>query len=370
MASKQPSTQIKVCLVAISLGRGGAERSTALLSQMLTEKGFNVTIVILYDVVDYPYKGNLLNLGKHKKDGDTFNKRLVRLNKLKQFLKQESFDFILDNRTRSNGPKELFYLKYVYANQHVIYVVRSFNLLQYFPKEKWIAKKMINNSKLVIGVSKAISEKINAEYKTNKAKTIYNPVEPLSETGNKNLSNEKYILYLGRIEEQVKNFTLLLNAYKKSKLPEASIHLKIVGDGPDVDWLKQKIETMSLSETVSVNSFTPIVFQYLKNALYLTLTSYYEGFPRVLIEALSVGTPVISVDCKSGPEEIVSHKKNGLLVENHNELELAEAMNSLAFDTELYKTCKANAQDSISHLKMDAIGEQWANLLNNKQTRS
>ena len=114
MASKQPSTQIKVCLVAISLGRGGAERSTALLSQMLTEKGFNVTIVILYDVVDYPYKGNLLNLGKHKKDGDTFNKRLVRLNKLKQFLKQESFDFILDNRTRSNGPKELFYLKYVY----------------------------------------------------------------------------------------------------------------------------------------------------------------------------------------------------------------------------------------------------------------
>ncbi|HBY66345.1 MAG TPA: glycosyltransferase, partial [Flavobacteriaceae bacterium] len=104
---------------------------------------------------------------------------------------------------------------------------------------------------------------------------------------------------------------LLLNAYKNSKLSEASIHLKIVGDGPDVDWLKQKIETMSLSETVSVNSFTPIVFQYLKNALYLTLTSYYEGFPRVLIEALSVGTPVLSVHCKSGPDEIIINKKNG-----------------------------------------------------------
>ncbi|HBY66346.1 MAG TPA: glycosyltransferase, partial [Flavobacteriaceae bacterium] len=211
MASKQPSTQIKVCLVAISLGRGGAERSTALLSQMLAEKGFNVTIVILNNLVDYPYKGDLVNLGKLKTKEDTIIKRLIRFNKLKQFLKKEKFDFILDNRTRSNGAEELFYLKHIYANQRVLYVVRSFNLLQYFPKEKWITKKMINNSELIIGVSKAISEKINAEYKTNKTKTIYNPVEPLSETENKNPPNEKYILYLGRIEEKVKNFTLLLN---------------------------------------------------------------------------------------------------------------------------------------------------------------
>ena len=125
MASKQPSTQIKVCLVAISLGRGGAERSTALLSQMLAEKGFNVTIVILNNLVDYPYKGDLVNLGKLKTKEDTIIKRLIRFNKLKQFLKKEKFDFILDNRTRSNGAKELFYLKHIYANQRVLYVVRN-----------------------------------------------------------------------------------------------------------------------------------------------------------------------------------------------------------------------------------------------------
>ena len=92
MTSKQPSSQIKACLVAISLGRGGAERSTALLSKMLHEKGIKVSIVILNDVVDYPYKGTLLNLGVFKTQSDSSAKRLSRFKKLKRFFKEEQFD--------------------------------------------------------------------------------------------------------------------------------------------------------------------------------------------------------------------------------------------------------------------------------------
>ena len=164
MTSKQPSSQIKACLVAISLGRGGAERSTALLSKMLHEKGIKVSIVILNDVVDYPYKGTLLNLGVFKTQSDSSAKRLSRFKKLKRFFKEEQFDFIIDTRSRSSTTKELFYLHYLYKNQRVIYVVHSFNILQYFPKAIWLAKKMVDKAAAIVGVSKAISEKINTQY--------------------------------------------------------------------------------------------------------------------------------------------------------------------------------------------------------------
>ncbi|WP_165805954.1 glycosyltransferase [Marixanthomonas spongiae] len=367
MASKQPSTQIKICLVAISLGKGGAERSTAMLSEMLSEIGFHVTIVILNDVVDYPYQGKLFNLGKLKTANDTVAKRLQRFKKLRHFFKTGDFDYILDNRSRTSAAKELFYMHYLYKNQRVVYVVRSFNIEQYVTKQKWIAKKMIGKSEFVVGVSKAISEHINTTYHTQKAVTIYNPIAAFPENAAVEGSNEKYILYLGRIEEQVKNFTLLLNAYQKSQLVAKDIKLKLVGSGPDVAWLNKKIQTMGLSEYVSWQGFTPMVLPYLKNALYLTLTSYYEGFPRVLIEALAAGTPVISVNCKSGPDEIIDHMKNGLLVENHSVEALSEAMNTLAFDEKLYKTCKQYAQKSVSHLTMDAIAKEWAAVLTNKQ---
>ena len=368
MASKQPSTQIKVCLVAISLGRGGAERSTALLSKMLHEKGIKVSIVILNDVVDYPYKGTLLNLGVFKTQSDSSAKRLSRFKQLKRFFKEEQFDFIIDTRSRSSTTKELFYLHYLYKNQRVIYVVHSFNILQYFPKATWLAKKMVDKAAAIVGVSKAISEKINTQYKTTKATTIYNPFEPFSEGKTERSFSEKYILYLGRIEEKVKNFTLLLEGYKASQLPKNEIHLKIVGDGPDIDFVKQKVQELELSKTVTLYPFTSHVVEYIKNALYLTLTSRYEGFPMVLIEALSLSTPVLSVNCNSGPNEVINHQKNGLLVENHSIDSLAEAMNTLAFNEELLEKCRQNAKESVSHLTMDVIANQWIQLINKQES--
>ena len=363
MASKQPSSQIKVCLVAISLGKGGAERSTALLSRMLYNKGFNVSIVILNDVVDYAYEGELFNLGALKTEEDSLLKRVSRFKQLKRFFETQQFDYIIDNRSRINGVKELFYLYYLYKNQSVVYVARSFYLQQYFSTNAWVAKKMIQKAKAVVGVSKAISEAINSRYHTNKAITIYNPHESFSEENSEVLFSEKYILYLGRIEEKVKNFTLLLEGYKASKLSEEKIHLKLVGNGPDVDFVQKKIDQLGLSETVTMYPFTSAIVPYVKNALFLTLTSEYEGFPRVLIEALSMGTPVLSVMYKGNPAEIITHTKNGLLVENHSVSALAEGMDMLAFNDQLYKTCKENAKKSVSHITMQAIAEKWASLL-------
>jgi hypothetical protein len=142
-------SHIKVCIVTISLAKGGAERSTAILSQMLDSQGFNVHMVILTNAIDYPYAGKLYNLGELKDKQNNTLSRFKRFQQLRKYLKLEQFDLIIDNRNRMSGIKELYYLNYIYRKQHIVYVVRSFNLDQYFPKQKRFLKLSTNNSRQI-----------------------------------------------------------------------------------------------------------------------------------------------------------------------------------------------------------------------------
>lgn len=353
----------KICVVSISLAKGGAERSTAILTKMLHDEGFEVHLALLNDAIDYKFAGQLFNLGLDKTLTDTPWKRIKRIQKLRQYLNAENFDYIIDARARQSALIEWTYLNYVYQKQKVIYVVHSRNLENYLTKYKWITKLMIKKAHHIVGVSKSITQSINANFNTNKALKIYNSVDDFTNETNQSEIKEPYILFLGRLDDEVKNFSLLIDGYKQSKLPENSVRLFIVGDGEDKDLIQQKIHSEQLENHVKLFSFTPKVYPLLKNALFLTLTSRYEGFPMVLIEALSVGTPVISVDCESGPSEIIQNNFNGLLVENHNPKTLSDAFDSFLMDKELYNTCKSNSKQSVSHLNQKNVAMQWSKIL-------
>lgn len=360
-STKKKPSKLKVAVICISLAKGGAEKSTALLTKMLDASGMDVHVVTITDAIVYEYAGTLFNLGKLKNNSDGFIKRFNYLKILKNYLKVQNIDVVIDNRTRSQCVKELFYLYYVYSGVKIIYVVRSAYLLNYFPKCSWLVKKMIDRSYKIVGVSKSIAHVINLKYGKNKAVHIYNPVTNYVLESED--TTEKYIVFLGRIDNHAKNFELLLDAYRESKLFENNIILKIYGNGPDEVWLKLKIKFLNLETSVKLFNFEVDITPILKRAHFLVLTSNYEGFPRVLIEALSSGTPVISVDCKSGPNEIIRHEHNGLLVENNNVEALAKAFNRFIFDTELYNRCKTNAQASVGQFNQEIIAKQWQKLL-------
>ncbi len=346
----------KIALVTISLAGGGAERSTALLSKALTKKGFDIHIVLLDNAIDFEYDGTIFNLGVYKNGHDTILKRLSRFQKLKRFLKKEKFDLIIDVRSRGSSYKEAYYLNYLYRNESIVYMVHSSRLETYFPLHTFIVNKMIARSKGIVGVSKEIAHSVNTTFKTDKCVCIYNatlPNVPISKDVN------PVFIWAGRLVDEVKNVSLLLEAFAKAKKANSTYQLHIYGEGPDKEKLLRKAKGLNLLDKVIFKPFTKDIISEMAKARAVLLSSYYEGFPSVLIESLSVGTPVISVNCMSGPKEIIAHQKNGLLVNNHDVSALANAIDLFATDNTLYEKCKNNAVASVSHLTLDVIGDQW-----------
>ena len=355
---------IKVCHVAISLGKGGSERSTALLTKMFAEANINNHLAILNDEIDYDFDGTLYNMGLEKQGRDTIYKRFFRIIKFRKYLLAQNFDFIIDSRTRYSPLKEWLYQNYVYRGFKTIYMVRSYHLKRYLPH--WGAHRLITKAYQIVGVSEAISNLIQEKYPGhNNIRAIYNTISiaKVEEQAKIISYSQDYILALGRLDNAVKNYSLLLKAYKLSDLPAKDIKLFIMGKGPDKEVLVRQINEMELSKDVRILPFDPNPFPRLKHACFTVLTSHHEGFPRVLIESLALETPVISVNCKSGPDEIIKNGINGLLVENYDPKALALAFNKLIFDKALYNTCKANAKLSITFLVPSRILKLWKELL-------
>jgi N-acetylgalactosamine-N,N'-diacetylbacillosaminyl-diphospho-undecaprenol 4-alpha-N-acetylgalactosaminyltransferase len=83
-----------------------------------------------------------------------------------------------------------------------------------------------------------------------------------------------------------------------------------------------------------------------------------------ILEALSIGTPVVSFDCESGPNEMIIDNHNGILVENQNFTELTRKMNIFVEDEILYQNCKNNAKTSVAKFQSEVIVNQWLHVLN------
>ncbi|KRL86496.1 group 1 glycosyl transferase [Lacticaseibacillus pantheris DSM 15945 = JCM 12539 = NBRC 106106] len=138
------------------------------------------------------------------------------------------------------------------------------------------------------------------------------------------------LLYVGRIVwAGQKNLKLLLSALVEFK---ADWRLEIFGTGQqsDIDTLKSFVSGHELEDKVFVRGWSDSPFEHALPADYLILTSKYEGFPMVLIEAAGLGLPLISSDCPTGPDDIVVDD-NGFLFTNDSQQDLVETLgNALA----------------------------------------
>lgn len=356
----------KIALVGFRLNKGGAERVMATLSNFFHEKRIEVHVIIVLDDIAYPHSGVVLNLGKLKNENNGILNKIERFLFLKKYLKQHKFDFIIDFRFRVKPIQELLISKWLY-NTKTIYTVHSSKLEVYMPNYSPLTRLIYNKSYSVVSITMSMQKMIKEKHKLKNVITIYNPID-ISQIRQK--SSEKisldyeYIIGVGQYNTNVKQFDKLIKAYSQSELPSKNIQLVILGTGKLKKYLLEIVQDCGVNHLVHMLGFKDNPYKYLKNAKFFILTSKFEGLAMVMLEALACCTPVISFDCPTGPNEIIAHKENGLLIENQNIYKLIKGMNALVNDDELYLRCKNNTLESVEKFSINTIGQQWLDLMN------
>lgn len=357
----------KICLVGDMLAHGGAERAHAALSRYFAGRGIEVHNVIVQDVIEYSYAGELLNLGKEKDEANGFSNKFRRLRILRSYVKNHKFDYIIDFRMRRKPLQDWIIAKFVFTVP-AIYTVRSSNAEWYLPKTSWLAKATYGSSYGVVALTVSMKKYIEERYGLGNVDVIYNSVDieyiksRLEET--KPDDYGKYIIAAGRFsEDNVKQFDKLIETYAKSVLPDNDVKLMLLGQGVLRETLEELVAKLGLKQKVIFKGYQENPYTYMRDALFFVLSSKFEGMPNVVLESLACGTPVVAFDCFTGPSDVINNESNGLLVKDQDFDMLTESINRMYRDNKLYAKCKANAVASIEKFSMDNVGQAWLDYL-------
>ena len=307
----------KIGLLITKLNGGGAERTAANLSSLFDEYGEEVYLITFDGSnITYPYKGKLidLSLGINKNVFDAIKKNIKRIIKVKKIKKKYNLDVCISFLDTPN-------LVNVLSGGKCKKIVSIRNYLS-LEKPSFIRKQLIRFSSIRADKTVCISK--NVEYdmrnffkiKEKKLCTIYNPVDIKSlltieedYTFDKEFSDYFNIVTMGRLTYQKGQWNLIY-AIKDIVVQYPKVRLYILGDGELKNELEELVKKLELEEHVFFLGFISNAHKFLRQCDLFVLTSLFEGLGNVLLEAMALGLPVISTDCKSGPREIIAPNSN------------------------------------------------------------
>lgn len=196
-----------------------------------------------------------------------------------------------------------------------------------------------------------------------KAESIPNPVVPGRSAAASLVpaSASRTVISLGRLQPQ-KGFDLLIRAFAAVAGEFPGWELTIVGEGPERPALLRLAETLGVADRVHLTGVVKDPATALAGGDLFVFASRYEGFPNALAEAMSIGMPVISFDCPSGPSELIRHDVDGLLVPPQDVGALANAMRRLMPDAGERARLAARAPEVIERFDAEAIFDRWKRL--------
>ena len=173
---------------------------------------------------------------------------------------------------------------------------------------------------------------------------------------------QKEVYYIGRLNYEFKRVERLLNAWRLVSLVHPDWSLNILGEGEESQNLKALAKSMKL-EKVNFLGFTNNPQPHYDRAAIVCLTSTYEGWGMVLMEAQTNGCATIAFDCSAGVREILSPTwENGVLVTPYNIEEYAKSLDRLMSDDELRTGIAKSARNSVKRFSLENTLNQWNNV--------
>lgn len=308
---------------------GGAEKVLINTAEGLRLRGHDVTVFTLRERIEHelPVNLNVVNISVVNRFTKIFSNVFLEkwqahkiLNKIQPLPTDVIISCSCDKITRHINRNIWFW---VHAN--ISMSKESDN------ERNKMVKKAIKfySGRKVIGCSKGVVDSLNdAGVNSKEIRYIYNPFDEaeINKLANKDVSlpEKEYFIHVGSFEQR-KRHDRLLFAYKASGV---ATPLLLLGKGKEgeVERIVDLIGKLGLEDKVICGGFHKNPYPYIKNAKALVLTSDREGLPTVLIEALILRTPVISVDCPSGPKEILSGSLAPFLIPMQDEAALANAI--------------------------------------------
>lgn len=317
-----------IAIVVTDLGGNGAEKSVLNRAQTFFENGHNVVLFLIENVKIYDvdnYKFPIIALTQRRdtfkflgKIGDYIYAKILEY-KMKQF---EKFDIVFSHLPRADRVVKLIKHPNKYFVIHMSYKAE----LEKFKKRR-AAKKLklyryLYEGEKIITVSEAMVKDFDTlGIKYESAEVIYNPfnIDEIRQKGDESIELDfDYIISSSAFKKQ-KRYDVLLDAFKLIKHD-----IKLIVLATPHPNLISMIKERALEKKVIILGFQQNPYKYIKNAKLLVLASDREGLPRVVVESLILGTPVVSTDCPTGPAEVLVNELSRWLVPMDNPKLLAQ----------------------------------------------
>ena len=376
---------MKVLVLHGHLSMGGEERVLLSVLKNLVELNYDVDLLITWnhgennlfeneipEKVNYKFLFDNYN-GKNKliKEIYRIRAKATYLKKVEKIIKENKYDVIIDYS--SNLLK--------YNNFDIKVPVFAWIHFSLTFGEKLSADKIEKYKKQYKKYDKilAICDTMRDEFveilgmEKNKVELVYNPIDleairKKAETIDKKYENylkQDYFLQVSRLTEQ-KQPEHLVDIYYKLKQQGIKEKLYFIGNGEKIELIKQKIREYNLENDVVLLGQIENPYPFFKNAKLFVHTAKYEGLPTVLLESLTLGTPVVAYDCPTGPKDILGQNSEyGELIPLNDKDTFVEKIYELMNKNEKYENYRKLSLVRANDFSMESNKAKLKELIEN-----